>query len=108
MVSKIYKSPSEQEVNQVMESLVTALGWPPEGVIVRKESEIQEFCVTVDTNTKNTEALCYLASCLDELAGLERGSKRPTIVPTPAVDKSLKTSPSFWAKGKRFLKSIVS
>lgn len=107
MTTAIFKSPLEEDVNHVIEGLFRALGLPPEGILIRKESKIQEFCVSIDTNSKNTEALCYLAAAHETLENLRNGLKPSTILPTPGVDKYPPTKLSFWERGKRFLTHLL-
>lgn len=106
-LSHVYQSPSEQDVDRVMDKLIQTLGSPPEGILIRKESKIQEFCVVVDANAKNTEALCYLASCHEELENLQSGLKRSSTVPIQSGDRSQNLELSFWEKGKQFLRDLL-
>ena len=108
-LTQVYKSPSEREVDLVIDGIIQSLGEPPEGIIIRKESKIQEFCVVVDANSRNTEALCYLALCHDQLENLQSGLRRTasTIAPLQTGDRFQNLVQKFWGKGKKFLKCLL-
>ena len=105
---ELYRSPSEKEVDRVIESIIQDSGDPPEGVLLRKESGIKEICLVVDAyNNKNTEAMCYLASCLESI---ENGKKVCPFAHSQSEFKSqnrAKLGKGLWDKGKEFLKALL-
>lgn len=103
-MNAIYRSSSERELDHIIQKIILNAGEPPEGVVLRKDLKIQEFCLVVEASSKNTEALCYLATCYEELEKLQSGSR--TYAPIQR-DKSPKITLGFWERGRKLLKSLL-
>lgn len=72
MLKLICTVSSETEFEEIVQALINRLGLPPVGDFQLKQQEGQRW-VELDTNLNNTESLCYLASCHEEIENIRNG-----------------------------------